>query len=473
MSGQERSNHPRRWAMRRRSVSVVLAMLIAIAAAAPTSAATVTTTWQARVGSGGANGLVKIQAFSTDTGTVTLKLAKLKPSTSLPVVLSKGTCGSVGSTVLTLASIRTTSAGSASRTSSLTAANVSAIKSATRGTGKIAIRIGNRTTGGVKCGLFAILAVAPPPPPPPAVGAAITVGYLPLDVVALTPAAVWVANGVGNSLSRIDPATNTVLSTVTLGQPGSGFPVAAAAGDGALWVSVVSYDMSTQTALPGSVLRVDPGSGQVAATIPGGRNGLDIAASPGAVWVANYDDGTISRIDTAANAVAATITLAAGVSGIAYGEGAIWVANEKTTTVSRIDPATNQVVATIPTVGVAEGVAAGAGAIWVANSGTERVADGVLSRIDPATNQVVRTIPLGMNPAFVAFGGGYAWVAMNGEPTVVQVNVATNAVQSRVSVGGPCWGIAATGHAVWVVQPNMAGVQVIPPQTGTVTRINF
>ena len=40
---------------------------------------------------------------------------------------------------------------------SLTAFQVRQIKAATIGTGKIAIRVGSSTTGGVKCGVFAIL----------------------------------------------------------------------------------------------------------------------------------------------------------------------------------------------------------------------------------------------------------------------------------------------------------------------------
>jgi YVTN family beta-propeller protein len=449
------------------SIAVSLAVVTLLAVGSLTvNAATVTNAWQAKVGSAGVNGLATIQRQSTGTGTIALKLTKLKHSTLLAVTLPKGTCSSVGSTLIKFPAIKSTSTGAASRTSSLTVGQVNLIKSATKGTGKIAIRVGSKSTG-IKCGVFATLSVAPPP----AVAATVTVDFVPSDV-ALTSTAAWIANGT-NSLSKIDLGTNSVLSVVPLGQPGAGVPLAVAAGDGAIWVSVLVLDPATKNALPGSVVRVDPVGGQVTATIPVGRNAVDIATSPGAVWAPNYDDGTVSRIDTTTNTVAATITLAVGIAGIAYGEGAVWVSNETTGTVSRIDPATNQVVATIATVGRPAGIAVGPGAVWVANEGSVGGSDGVLSRIDPVSNQVVATVPVGSTPVFVALGGGFVWVTMQGEPTVVQVNATTKLVTARVTVGGPSWGIAATDHAVWTVQQNLAGAQLTPPQQGTVTRINY
>ncbi len=102
--------------------SLALAATVALAASVPVSAATVSNTWQAKIGTAGANGTAQVQAFGSGTGSVVLKLAKLKSSTLMAVVISKGTCSSVGSTVATLASIKTSSTGSASRTSALTVA---------------------------------------------------------------------------------------------------------------------------------------------------------------------------------------------------------------------------------------------------------------------------------------------------------------------------------------------------------------
>ncbi len=443
-------------------LTLVLGALLAVVPATA-SAATVTSAWRAKVGSAGANGTATIQGYSTGNGSIVLKFARLKPASSLPVTIHTGTCSSVGAVLFKLPAIKTTSAGAAARTSALTAGQVNLVKSATRDTGKVSLRVGSGSAA--KCGVFTGLAV------PPAVTATIPVGYYPVDV-AVTPGAAFAANALSASVSKIDPATNSVLSSFQLGEPGTAVPWAVATDEGALWVSVVALDQS-QKILPGNVVRLDPATGQVVATIPVGRAGYDIATSPGAVWVPNFDDGTVSRIDTATNTVASTITLAPGVEGVAWAEGSVWVTNERTGAVSRIDAATNTVTATIATVGLAEGIVGGAGSIWVVNFGTTGQADGVLSRIDPATNQVVRTIPLGTNPVWVSYAGGSVWVSMYGEPTVVQVSAQTNAVVSRVPVGASSQGIAATDHDVWVTHPIAAGGDPESLTPGTVTRLTY
>jgi putative multiple sugar transport system substrate-binding protein len=138
-------------------LSLSLATLLVMTVAPPVGAATVGASWQAKVGSAGANGTATIQAYTTGSGSLALKLARLRTATYLPVTLSKGTCASVGSTLIRFPAIRTTSAGAAARTSSLTAFQVRQLKAATTGTGKIAIRVGSSTTGGTKCGVFTVL----------------------------------------------------------------------------------------------------------------------------------------------------------------------------------------------------------------------------------------------------------------------------------------------------------------------------
>ena len=186
-------------------LTLVVALVLAMAPIA--SAATLANAWSAKIGTSGANGTVTINAFTTGAGSIVLKLAKLRASTTHTVVVAKGTCSKVGTTVIKFASIKTSSRGAAARTTSLTAAQVTAIKAATKGTGKLAIRIAYGTT--VKCGLFAPLGV------PPYVAAKIAVGRSPSGV-AIDPSGVWVTNWWDNTLSRINPATNTVLSVVPI-----------------------------------------------------------------------------------------------------------------------------------------------------------------------------------------------------------------------------------------------------------------
>ena len=137
-------------------VALSLALTSGMSVVASADAVTVGISWQARIGTAGANGSATIRAFTTGTGTIVIRLAKVRASTSLPVILSTGTCGSVGNTLIKFPPVRTTSAGTAARTSSLTAAQVAKLSAATPGSARVALRVGSRATGGVKCGVFAL-----------------------------------------------------------------------------------------------------------------------------------------------------------------------------------------------------------------------------------------------------------------------------------------------------------------------------
>jgi YVTN family beta-propeller protein len=448
--------------------SGALAVLLAAATIGPVSGATVTTTWNARIGSGGLNGSSRIEAYATGSGALKLKLVKLRASASLPVVVVKGTCSSPGPALLTVPSIRTTSTGAATRTSTLSAAQIKLVRAATKGTGKIAIRIGSGSSR--KCGNFV---VATPPAPPATVAATITVGAYPQGA-ALDTSSVWVVNSGEDTISRIDARTNLVLSTIPVDLSATQFLSAVTVGFGALWVTVLGYDASLVDEVGGVVLRIDPVSGStIGNPIPVGRGAYNVAASTDAVWVSNALDGTLTRIDAYAGQVVATIQTGGFPDGIVAGFGSIWVANQADGKVARVDPATNQVVASVQTQLDAAGIAIGGGSVWVANYGETRQPGGMVSRIDPATNAVTAVVPVGINPGYIAWGGGYLWVAMVGEPTVVQLDPAKNSVKARLAVGAENWGIVAADHAVWVVQPTAAGADPTLLKPGTVTRINF
>jgi YVTN family beta-propeller protein len=443
---------------RRRGVRALLPLALGIAAVlalgpVAASGATVSAAWSAKIGSAGVNGKAAISAYTSGTGTITLKLAKLRASTLLPVVLHKGTCSSVGAVLLKLPSIKTSRTGTAARTSSLTAGQVSTITAATTA-GTIAIRIG--TGSARKCGLFSQLAVAP------VVVARITVGLRPMDV-ALAPNGVFVTNWNDNTLSRIDPATSQVLQTLTLTLTGNAGPNSIAFGDGSLWVTTTEWGDSDNL-LPGTLERVNPVTGQQQATIPIGKGAFDVEVSPGAVWVTAYEDNAVLRVDTATNTVAATIPVPGSPVGVAFGAGSLWVSSEDGK-VERIDPATNSIVTTIQTQDSGGYVAFGGGAVWVTNAGHEGQVDGRLTRIDPATNGVTASLVVGSWPWRLAYAGGSVWIGLVDAPTVVRVSATTNAVVNRVTVDDNVYSIAATDHAVWAVHPD--------PKPGVVARIAY
>jgi YVTN family beta-propeller protein len=454
------------------AVSLLVVLLLGSGVA---DASTLTAQWTAKVGSSGVNGSATIKVYSSGTGSLTVGLKHLAHATTYTEAIHRGTCARPSTKLLSLPNFKTTSTGTFARVNALSAAQTKLINRA----GEI-IRMVSGTH--VFCGAFASVKVAPPPPPPPVVAATITVGRDPTGV-AITPNGILVANWYDGTLSRVDPATNSVLSAIPLNITGNVGPQAVAFGEGAIWVATYAFDDAGTTRIAGSVLRVDPTSGLVTATIPVGKASLGITTSPGAVWVTNYEDSTVTRIDSASNAVVATIPVGTGPVGVTFDFGSAWVSSDQAGTVSRIDPSTNTVVATVQTIGGSEMVTSGAGSIWVSNWGHTGIPDGVLSRVDPATNQVVRTIAIGTNPFAIAFGGGYVWVALYGEGNVAQVNPTTNTIQSKTSTGqlvigasGKVFGlqgIAADAHNVWVVQPLPAPDENSGPLPGRVIRLTY
>lgn len=485
------------------SVVLALTALLAIGPATA-SGATLTNTWQARLGSGGANGTVTLRAFLDGTGSIALKLAKFRAGVTLPITLSKGTCSTVGTTLVRFPALKTTSAGAAARTSTLISGQVTLLLKTTASGGRMAIRVGSATTGGVKCAIFSALAV------PAYVAARITISGGPDGpAIGATDAGVFVLGWAdGGTASRLNPATNT-LTPFALQTNSDEGPDSIASGEGSLWVTtegptgdapwaVQRLDSATGdvvripvdgtcglTTSPGAVWvgagrlgtisRIDPETNQVVATIRTGMNACDPQFALGFVWAASDEAGMIWRIDPATNNVAASLRAALGPDDyftLLLAFDSAWAIDDEGDLL-RVDPATMTVAATIADVGSPTDVDSGAGSVWVADWGTDGQPDGALSRIDPATNTVIATIPVGMNPGPILFAGGYVWVALQGEPVVVQVNPATNRVQSRLGVGGIPGDLVATEHAVWVTVPGEETDDDTPTAESYLVRINY
>ena len=73
------------------------------------------------------------------------------------------------------------------------------------------------------------------------------------------------------------------------------------------------------------------------------------------------------RIEPGPQPESRSIDVGAGVTYVAFGDGAVWAANYVDGTVSRIDPRTNE-VKQIP-IGAVQSLAAGAGSAWVSTAG--------------------------------------------------------------------------------------------------------
>ncbi len=155
---------------RSRYVAALLATaaLVAALAAPPVQAATLRQAWVAAMGPSGQNGASQLRVYTSGTGTLSLNLRHLRPSTTYAVVLTRGWCGDPGPTVARLPSLVASSTGAIVRTLVLSTAQVRAV-SPTGGVGPpSALHVGSGSLA--RCGSLLALAVPRTPPPCPSAG---------------------------------------------------------------------------------------------------------------------------------------------------------------------------------------------------------------------------------------------------------------------------------------------------------------
>ena len=169
--------------------------------------------------------------------------------------------------------------------------------------------------------------------------------------IAVGENAVWVVNGNANTLTKIDPATRTIVKTVDVGEQ----PVAVTTGEGSVWVA---------HGVGKSVWRLDPQTLARTREIAVADAPTAITAAFGRIWVASASGNSVVVIDVATNTLVSTIKIEQGPRGIAAGADALWVAGARNALV-RIDPASRAVVASVSLSGPAEGVAVSGTSVWV------------------------------------------------------------------------------------------------------------
>ena len=137
---------------------------------------------------------------------------------------------------------------------------------------------------------------------------------------------IWIVNHRDGTLQRIDQATNTAVTLARL--PGDA-PERMVFAEGSLWVTGRGTDL----------LRVDPSTGAVQATIEIGAGGIDVRAAAHSIWVAVPTDDEdrrgnpfldrLLRIDPATNAIMETVrpTGRVVVNGTTSTGDAFWIAD--------------------------------------------------------------------------------------------------------------------------------------------------
>jgi streptogramin lyase len=137
---------------------------------------------------------------------------------------------------------------------------------------------------------------------------------------------IWIVNHRDGTLQRIDPAANTITTLSKL--PGDA-PERMAFAAGSLWVTGRGTDL----------LRVDPSTGAVQATVEIGAGGIDVRAAGGSIWIAAptlEDDlrgnpflDRVLRVDPGTNRIVEAIrpTRPVVVNGTGVTGAAFWIAD--------------------------------------------------------------------------------------------------------------------------------------------------
>jgi YVTN family beta-propeller protein len=226
-----------------------------------------------------------------------------------------------------------------------------------------------------------------------------------------------------------------------------------------------------------SVSVINMASDTVVTTVNVGTGPYGLAVNPAGtrVYVANLEGDNVSVIDTATNTVVDTVVVGDGPFGVAVNpEGTkVYVTNSISNTVSVFDTATGNVIAIVDVGSIPYGITVNpAGTkVYVANLGSNDV-----SVINTTSDTVVATVPVGTGPYGVAVNpaGTRAYVTNRDSNNVSLIDTATNTVIAPTIPMGinPC-GLAVNpaGTRVYVANWHSNSVSVINTGDNSVASI--
>ena len=297
----------------------------------------------------------------------------------------------------------------------------------------------------------------------------------PASAYAAAAGRVYVSNQGAGTVTVIDPATNTVVATITVG--GTPYGVTASADGTRVWVAnygsqqIHVIDTATNTVVTTASIVGNPHS--IALSPSGHRAYVTVfsstnPASANTVWVF---DATISPPYPMA-----TIPVGTGPAGITMRpDGSrLYVANYGGgggTTMSVIDPSTNGVIATV-TVGSAPfqiGAHPDNSRVYVANRNSNTV-----SVVDTATNTVTATIGAGTTPVFAALDatGARVYVTNIEGGSVTVIGTSTNTVIDTIaSVNTLPRGIGVSADGRYLYVAGTSGLRAVDLVTSTITTL--
>lgn len=129
----------------------------------------------------------------------------------------------------------------------------------------------------------------------------------------------------------IDPKTNAVVRRLTA----PGYPQTVAFSGGRLYASFEVMEGASRRGLIG--VADAEAAGFRTAQIARGEAGLSGVLAAGSLWIRHFEQGAVLKVDPLSLRVTATIATGRGPTGIGVGLGSVWVADFRDGTLARID----------------------------------------------------------------------------------------------------------------------------------------
>src|ERR1700675_1665920 len=244
------------------------------------------------------------------------------------------------------------------------------------------------------------------------------------DWALVTEDAVWVASTKPYAVLRIDPSTNKILATIRVpGEACSGLT----SGFGSIWVPVCGKKSS--------LVRVDATKNLISATLPIPPAGPEggVTASEDSVWIVSDKNGTLNRIDSSSKKGRQKISIPPGSYNPLSRNGIFWITGVESSVLTAVEASTGKVLESMVVGPKPRFLTVGGGSVWTLNQG-----DGTVSRVDEKSRKVIATIQVGIPGAGgdIGYGGEAVWPTVLAVP-LTRIDASTNkVVRQWVGNGG-------------------------------------
>jgi YVTN family beta-propeller protein len=267
----------------------------------------------------------------------------------------------------------------------------------------------------------------------------------------------------GGSLIRIDPQSGNVTARYRV----SAHPGVITTSSGRVWLG--DY-------LDGALWTLEPRTGELKRVTSLGEP-RDLTALGGKIYVAadsaEIFAGTVIRYDAVTGVRERKLDLLS--CAIAGGEGVVWSCGNSKVNKLSTDSGELRVLRSLSLPyrePVSTGtfrlefrdIAVGYGSVWVLGDALDRR----LWRLDGVSGRVLATIELPFLPRTVAAGEGGVWISAPLDDRVLRIDPETNAISAAIPTGRGTSGVAAGAGSVWVTSTLDGTVLRIDPRTGAV-----